>query len=150
MNQKLITIWAAWAFLILSSNSSFGQEIADVLKTKHTFPQTEQLEKELSDTLNYKPINKQQYQEQKIRIIKKIWNDNSPKNNLNKQELETLLLQYLSNIQSQIIQNPELLKKEVEMLYYDCEFADIQIPKELELILKEYWSRIINKLTNQP
>lgn len=144
MNQKLITIWAAWAILILSSNSLFGQEIADVLKTKHTFPQTEQLEKEISDTLNYKPINKQQYQEQKMKIIKKIWNDNSPQNKLNKQELETLLLQYLSNIQSQIIQNPELRKKEVEMLYFDCEFANIHIPKKLEDMLSLTNSRVNN------
>ncbi len=144
MNQKLITIWAAWAFLILSSNSSFGQEIADVLKTKHTFPQTEQLDKEISDTLNYQPINKQQYQEQKIKIIKKIWNGNSLQNKLNKQKLEILLLQYLSNIQPQIIQNPELRKHEIEMLYFDCEFADIQTPKKLEELLSLTNSRVNN------
>lgn len=79
-----------------------------------------------------------------MRIIKKIWNNNSSQNKLNKQQLEKLLLQYLSNIQPQIIQDPELRRHELEMLYYDCEFADIQIPKKLEDMLSLTNSRINN------
>ena len=141
MNKKLITIWTLWAILIFSSNVSFGQEIADVLKTKRTFPQT-QLNKEISDTLNHSAISKQEYEEQKYKIMKKIWNKNSKNNRKNKKKFETLLKQYLSNIEKQIIQNPELQKHELEILYFDCEFADIQTPEKLEVMLKKYWSRI--------
>lgn len=144
MNKKLITIWTLWAMLIFSSNESFGQEIANVLKTKKTFPQIEQLDKEISDTLNHSAISKQEYEEQKYKIMKKIWNKDSKNNRKNKKEFEALLEKYLSNIEKQIIQNPELQKHELEILYFDCEFADIQTPEKLELMLKKYWSRIIN------
>ena len=143
MNKKSLTLGTVWAILIFSVNSSFWQEIANVLDQKKIMPQTEQTNKKLSDTLNYDIIDKQQFQEQKYKIIKKIWTKNTKLNNKHKKEFETLLDTYLIGIENQIIQDPQKRRQELELLYFECEFIDIQTPNKLKYVLSLTKSRVM-------
>jgi hypothetical protein len=143
MNKKSLTLGTVWAILIFSVNSSFWQEIANVLDQKKIMPQTEQTNKKLSDTLNYDIIDKQQFQEQKYKIIKKIWTKNTKLNNKYKKEFETLVDTYLIGIENQIIQDPQKRRQELELLYFECEFIDIQTPNKLKYVLSLTKSRVM-------
>lgn len=132
MNKKLITIWTVWAILIFSANLSSWQEIAKVLNQKK--PQTEQINKELKDTLNFQNTNKEKYQEQKNKMLK----------NWDKELFKKLIEVYLSSIEEKIIQNPEWRRRELELLYFDCEFIDIKTPEKLKYLLWLSNSRVIN------
>ncbi|MCF7834720.1 hypothetical protein K9M48_01525 [Candidatus Gracilibacteria bacterium] len=132
MNKKLITIGTVGAILIFSANLSSGQEIAKVLNQKK--PQTEQINKELKDTLNFQNTNKEKYQEQKNKMLK----------NGDKELFKKLIEVYLSSIEEKIIQNPEGRRRELELLYFDCEFIDIKTPEKLKYLLGLSNSRVIN------
>jgi len=144
MNKKLLTL-AVTGTILLFINKWFWQEIADVIKTPKKFPQTEEINKNLNDTLKQKTITKQEYEKQKYKLINKIWDKENKQNDNYKKEFKTLLEKYLSNIEEkEIIQNPELRKRELEMLYFDCKFANITTPKKLKYLLWLTDSRVIN------
>jgi len=135
MNKKLLTVITAWTISFFSSNWVFWQEIAETLKFNKNIQGTEIIKDRIIDNLQDNKINKQEYEKKRNFII------NQKKSN---REFKKLIREYIESIEQWIIQNPELRKHEMEMLYFDCEFADIKIPHKLETLLKLSWSYLVN------
>lgn len=135
MNKKLLTLVTAWTITFFSSNWVFWQEIAETLKFRKDTQGTEIIKDKIIDNLQNNKINKQEYEGKRNFII------NQKKDS---KEFKKLIKEYIKSIEYGIIQNPELRKHELEMLYFDCEFADIKTPHKLESLLKLSWSYLVD------
>lgn len=135
MNKKLLTLVTAWVISISCIDWVFWQEIASTLQWNKKIHETEIIKKEIIENLYENKINKKEYEQKRNFII------NHQKNH---REFKKLIKEYIKSIEQEVIQNPELRKRELEMLYFDCEFADISTPHKLKNLLNLSWSHVID------
>ncbi len=140
MNKNLITLATVGTFLLFT-NKWFWQEIANTFSDIKQINQTEITKKEIENTL-IDHIDYKYYQLQKSKIFKQIETDTTNKDY--KTDFENLITQYLVQNENEILENPESRRRELEILYFDCEFADIPTPEKLKYLLWLTNSRLIN------
>lgn len=140
MHKSLVTLATAWTILLFT-NKWFWQEIAHILSNTKKIDQTEITTKEIENIFNDN-IDYKSYESQKNKIFKQISSDTT--DNDYKTDLENLINKYLSQNENEILKNPESRRHKLEIIYFDCEFADILIPVKLKYLLWLTNSRVIN------